>query len=152
MFVPSCFLWASNEGLYPPATPSFIAVSLSLFFFFACSIPVSALRCHKRSYSLWFTLRFLRDGPGTPKRTMLLLVLLKEYIFTRHQGVGIRKDGLFDYTTFVPTLWEIIISIYWYTVSLGDERRFGEKAHVCVLNSLHSFTSHHLLQYFLSDP
>lgn len=30
--------------------------------FISCSIPVSALRCHKRSYRLWFTLWFLWDG------------------------------------------------------------------------------------------
>lgn len=47
------FLWASHDWLYPPAP-----LLLSLF----CSIPVSALRCHKKSYSLWFTLRFPRDG------------------------------------------------------------------------------------------
>lgn len=68
--------------------------SPSFPFLFFCSIPVSALRCHKRSYSLWFTLRFLRDGLGTPERTMLLLVLLKEWIFTRHQRKGMRDCEL----------------------------------------------------------
>lgn len=80
-----CFLWASNDWLYPPAP-----LLHSLF----CSIPVSALRCHKRSYSLWFTLRLLRDGLGTPERTMRLLVLLKEWIFTRHRRKGMRDCEL----------------------------------------------------------
>lgn len=94
-----CALKASDESLatdkclcllvfYGAQMRDFICLPppLSLFpsFSFFCSIPVSALRCHKRSYSLWFTLRFLWDGLGTPKRTMLVLVLLKEYIFTRH--------------------------------------------------------------------
>lgn len=69
------FLWASIQRLYLP-TP--------LLHSHFCSIPVSALRCHKRSYSLWFTLWFLKDGLGTFKRTMLVLVFLKKYSFTRH--------------------------------------------------------------------
>lgn len=72
----SLFFMGLKWGTLSAQPPSFI-----LFF---PSINVSALRCHKRSYSLWFTLQFLRDGLGTPKRTMLVLVLLKEYIFTRH--------------------------------------------------------------------
>lgn len=102
-----CSLKASDESLatdkclcllvfYGPQMIDFIRPPLSFipFSFFFCSIPVSALRCHKRSYSLWFTLRFLRDGLGTPERTMLLLVLLKEWIFTRHQRKGMRDCEL----------------------------------------------------------
>lgn len=93
------FLWGSNEGLYPPVRPPPSPLLpphlLHLSLFFSCSIPVSALRCHKRSYSLWFTLLFLKDGLGTPKRTMLVLVLLKEWIFTRHQRKGMRNGGWF---------------------------------------------------------
>lgn len=72
---------AQMRDFIRPLPPWFI---LSFFFFF-CSIPVSALRCHKRSYGLWFTLRFLKDGLWTPERTMLLLVLLKEHIFFTRQ-------------------------------------------------------------------
>lgn len=79
----SLFFMGLKWGTLSARPPSFIP--------FFCSIPVSALRCHKRSYSLWFTLRFLRDGLGTPKRTMLVLVLLKEYISTRHWGKGRKK-------------------------------------------------------------
>lgn len=90
-----CSLKASDESpatdkclclhvFYGPQMIDFIHPPLFFFPCF-CFIPVSALRCHKKSYSLWFTLRFPRDGFfGTPERTMVPLVLLKEYIFKRH--------------------------------------------------------------------
>lgn len=43
----------------------------------SCVISVSAFRCHERSYSLGFTVRFLREGHGMPEEQCFFLVLLK---------------------------------------------------------------------------
>ena len=134
MFVPPCFLWGSNEVLSsrPPLLHSPFASFLCLL-----------LRCHKRSYSLWFILWFHKVRLGTPKRTMIVLVHLKEYTFTRNQGKSSGKGGLFELTTFVLTLLKVIfyqkihllILLEWEVIYLWKDPP------VFIPNILHSFTS-----------
>ena len=142
MFVPPCFLWASNEGLYPPPPPRPPPLLHCLFFFFFLnSIPVSALRCHKRSYSLWFTLRFLRDGLGTPEKDNACSCSCEETHF--YETVGERRGEKLDFCDFSAYFCEkwLFPPIDSFSRSAEWEVNFKRRFMFCVLNSLRSFTS-----------